>query len=162
MKWQWCNLLTRFLIIGVYWTQTPSGCQNHPTVVVNHVYRSLPHTPLISGACSHHPDHRRRSYGGEVGGHIHDERDELRDLQISDKVKQQQQQQQQQRFKFSTLLNSKSSENFNHLRRIAISTVTNEINQIKRQNRVTEHSYRINVLYSMKRMANIQLSGSTT
>ena len=72
--------------------QTPSGNKNilqqqpqqsrqsTATLVVNHVYRSLPQTPLIGGTLpsvphAHHlaqqefllGDHRRRSYGGEKG-----------------------------------------------------------------------------------------------
>ena len=79
---------------------------------------------------------------------ILEEKDQVRDLQQLNKIKQRYQQQQLQhqqqlqmlqqqqiqqhesitnsvssRFKFPALLNSKSSENFNHLRRVAMSTV---------------------------------------
>lgn len=127
--------------------------------MVNHVYRSLPQTPLISGASPsvlHHHlgqqefllgDHRRRSYGGEKGQlqaelarapdvaitassrpaaddndgseeplirHVDDDSDHLNDNGNSASGS---------RFKFRPLVTSKSSENFQQLRRVAMAAV---------------------------------------
>lgn len=124
------------------------------TLVVNHVYRSLPQTPLISGASpsvQHHHlgqqelllgDHRRRSYGGEKGQiqaelahplvsmmassrptddgdeplvrHDDDDADHLNDNGNSAG---------RSRFRFRPLVSSKSSENFQQLRRVAMAAV---------------------------------------
>lgn len=148
--------------------------------MVNHVYRSLPQTPLISGASPsvlhhhHHHlgqqqqelllgDHRRRSYGGEKGQlqadlahdahvtetaagslssrpaaddmddmdgggeeplirHVNDDSggggDHLNDNGNSASGS---------RFKFRPLVTSKSSENFQQLRRVAMAAVNNPI-----------------------------------
>ncbi|XP_032776599.2 LOW QUALITY PROTEIN: protein FAM135A [Daphnia magna] len=121
------------------------------TLVVNHVYRSLPQTPLISGASPsvlHHHlgqqelllgDHRRRSYGGEKGqiqaelarpvvsmmasSRPDDESEEplvRHDDDDADRLNDNGNSAGRSRFKFRPLVTSKSSENFQQLRRVAM------------------------------------------
>ena len=148
------------------------ACRTSPTTVVNHTYRSLPHTPLINNGSqiSHHnrlhhqqpkeQHDRRRSYGGEkksennIGG---DER-LLGSVKLAKQVPTEAPllppppplpppliepdapsasgsyfsstaagSEAKQRFRLRPLVSSKSSENFNHLRRAAMETVTNSV-----------------------------------
>lgn len=124
------------------------------TLIVNHVYRSLPQTPLISGASPsvlHHHlgqqelllgDHRRRSYGGEKGqiqaelarpvvsmmasSRPDDESEEplvRHDDDDADRLNDNGNSAGRSRFKFRPLVTSKSSENFQQLRRVAMAAV---------------------------------------
>lgn len=110
--------------------------------LVNHVYRSLPQTPLIGGAASsvlqRQPqecllgDHRRRSYGGEKGqSQVQVEVSGTSSQSFKEPGSRQQRLYKESggslpvpsRLKFRPLVSSKSTENFHHLRRVAMATV---------------------------------------